>query len=181
VRVEGSLPEIHVQPGESHLIREPAILCTLLGSCVGITFWVRRLRIGALCHPMLPNLPVRRNFDITEVSGRRYVDFAVRDMAAQFDALGVKRSEIEVKLFGGADVLEYDHRSARPTVGRLNGEAAMSMLSAGGYAMGASSLGGDVGVQIRFNTSNGEVRLRRFGRAEKAGARHRPRSTEREA
>ena len=37
---EKGLQELYVQPGESHLVRNPAILRTLLGSCVGITFWV---------------------------------------------------------------------------------------------------------------------------------------------
>ena len=36
--------EIYVQPGESHLVRGPAILRTVLGSCVGITFWNRASR-----------------------------------------------------------------------------------------------------------------------------------------
>ena len=51
-------PEIYVQPGESHLVRGPAILRTLLGSCVGVTFWNAKLRVAALCHPMLPERPV---------------------------------------------------------------------------------------------------------------------------
>ena len=47
----------YVQPGESHLVTEPTILRTLLGSCVGIAFWAPRLGLGALCHPMLPRTP----------------------------------------------------------------------------------------------------------------------------
>jgi chemotaxis protein CheD len=49
------LREVYVQPGESCLVSEPAIIRTLLGSCVGVTFWVPRLGIGALCHAMLPS------------------------------------------------------------------------------------------------------------------------------
>jgi len=54
------LPEVYVQPGESHLVREPTMLRTLLGSCVGVTFLVPRLGVGALCHPMLPPTPASR-------------------------------------------------------------------------------------------------------------------------
>jgi chemotaxis receptor (MCP) glutamine deamidase CheD len=56
---EEGLPEIYLQPGESHLVKEPTILRTLLGSCVGIAFRIPRLGVGALCHPMLPRFPVK--------------------------------------------------------------------------------------------------------------------------
>ena len=54
---EEECADIYVQPGESHLVRGPAILRTLLGSCVGVTFWHAELGIAALCHPMLPRHP----------------------------------------------------------------------------------------------------------------------------
>lgn len=177
---EQELPQIHVQPGESHLILEPGILCTLLGSCVGITFWVERLHIGALCHPMLPSLPARRAADAGGASARRYVDFSIRDLASQFDALGVTRQETEVKVFGGADVLDMDRSHSRPTVGRLNGEAAERILRAEGYTVAASRLGGDHGIQIHFNTGNGEVLLRRFGSG-RPGHGHRSRASKSKA
>ena len=34
--LDGSLPEVYVQPGEVQLVDKPAIMRTLLGSCVGI-------------------------------------------------------------------------------------------------------------------------------------------------
>ena len=76
---------------------------TVLGSCVGVTFWVPRLGLAALCHPMLPNVP--GGAPARPAAGRRYVDFAIRDLARQFDALGAQRSEVQVKLFGGARCL----------------------------------------------------------------------------
>ena len=159
---EKSLPEIYLQPGESRLVREPAILRTLLGSCVGVAFRVPRLGVGALCHPMLPRFPVKQASDaLTRSAGRRYVDYAIRDLARQFDALGVRRDEVEVKVFGGGDVLETGFHSTRPTVGRLNIEVAIKVLEEEGFYIMASSLGGHRGVNIYFNTQTGEVLLRR--------------------
>ena len=168
------LPQIHVHPGESHLVREPGILSTLLGSCVGITFWVERLRIGALCHPMLPCAPERGIPQSGGAADRRFVDFTIRDVAARLDALGVTRHETEVKVFGGADVLDFDPDRARPTIGKLNREAAVRTLRAEGYRVTASSLGGRSGMQIQFNTNTGEVLLRRFGSAHRSARAHRP-------
>ena len=87
----GALPDVYVQPGESRLLREPAILRTLLGSCVGIAFRIPRLGVGALCHPMLPRCPANSAVTSSRSVNRRYVDFAIRDLARQFDALGARR------------------------------------------------------------------------------------------
>ena len=85
---EATLPEVYVQPGESRLVTEPTMMRTLLGSCVGITFRAPRLGVGALCHPMLPRLPTTPGTSPARSAGRRYVDYAIRDLAMQFDALG---------------------------------------------------------------------------------------------
>ncbi len=174
------LPQIHIQPGESRLLRNPGRLCTLLGSCLGITFWVKRLQVGALCHPMLPTLPARKGLQVGKAHARRYVDFTIRDLASQLDALGVSRVETEVKVFGGADVLEMTRSHARATVGMLNREAAERILRAEGYKVCACKVGGDQGMQIQFDTSNGEVLLRRLGRTQAAHSR-RSRATSGEA
>ena len=158
---ELELPEIYVQPGESHLVKSPAILRTLLGSCVGIAFRAPRLGIAALCHPMLPRTPIRLAASLSRTAGCRYVDFAIRDLALQLDKLGAHRNEVEVKLFGGGDVLDIVTNSKRPSVGAMNSKVAIEILAEEGFAVSASSLGGRRGVNIHFNTSTGEVFLQR--------------------
>jgi chemotaxis protein CheD len=171
-----SVREIYVQPGESHLVSEPAVLRTVLGSCVGITFLVPRLGIGALCHPMLPLIPAGRQDSMGAGAGRRYVDFAIRDMALQLDAHGAVRSEAVVKLFGGGDVLTVVDGSSRPTVGKLNSEAAFKILQDEGFKVCACRLGGNSGVHIQFFTATGEVLVRRLDpAAAQAGSRSRGR------
>jgi chemotaxis protein CheD len=155
------LPEVYVQPGESILVTEPTILRTLLGSCVGIALRIPRLGIGALCHPMLPACPAKGSASLSRAAGRRYVDFAIRDLAVQFDAFGALRSEVQAKLFGGGDVLLVSGDASRPTVGRLNAEAALKVLEEEGIDVVASSLGGACGVNIQFHTGTGEVLLKR--------------------
>lgn len=76
---EAPLPEVYIQPGESQLVKEPTILRTLLGSCVGIAFRVPRLGLGALCHPMLPRSPAKAAASLTRAAGRRY-ERALREM-----------------------------------------------------------------------------------------------------
>jgi len=155
--------EIYLQPGELQLVAEPAVIRTVLGSCVGITFRHGGLGFGGMCHPMLPTAPRhRRSLDTSEQS-TRFVDCAIREMARRLDALGALRHQVEVKLFGGADVLPVHHGSRRATVGKLNCETALRVLGEEGFQIAASSLGGTCGVHIQFNSGTGEVLLRRLG------------------
>jgi chemotaxis protein CheD len=159
---DGVLPDVYVLPGESHVASQPTIMRTVLGSCVGIVFRIPRLGIGALCHPMLPSYPVTGTAKLTTAVGRRYVDFTIRDLAQQFDSLGAQRGEIEVKLFGGGDVLLVVNPASRPTVGKMNCDAALKILRDEGFNVVASSLGGNCGLNIQFHTGTGEVLLKRL-------------------
>jgi chemotaxis protein CheD len=160
---EPSTPlEVYLHPGESHLVSQPAILRTVLGSCVGITFCHVELGLAAMCHPMLPTYPASRSHDIGLQAGRRYVDFTIQEMASRFDSLGARRSHIEVKLFGGADVLPVNPNSSMPTVGALNCQAALATLAAEGFEVAAQSLGGASGINIQLDSRTGEVLLRRL-------------------
>jgi chemotaxis protein CheD len=160
---EVQLPDVYLRPGEMFLAREPTTIRTLLGSCVGVTFWSERLGIGALCHAMLPRSPKHSSKRLSPEVGYRYVDFSIRDIARKFDELGARRSEVQVKLFGGADVLLGDPRPLdRPTVGSMNCDSALDVLGAEGFQVMASSLRGTAGLTIHFDTGNGEVQLRRL-------------------
>jgi chemotaxis protein CheD len=157
--------EIYVQPGESHLVSQPSVLRTLLGSCVGVTFLVPRLGIGALCHPMMPNCPPAQLRKLSPQAGRRYVDFAIREIARRLDSLGAARAEAVVKLFGGNDVLTIGTNDPERTIGKQNCEAALRVLAEERFTVAASCLGGTSGVHISFATATGEVLLRRLDSA----------------
>ncbi|MEO8596926.1 MAG: chemotaxis protein CheD [Candidatus Solibacter sp.] len=154
------LPELDLQPGELHLARGPAMLRTILGSCVGATFWCRRLQAGALCHGVLPHCPAAAAYHVEE--GARYVDFSIRHLVREFQSIGVRASELEVKLFGGADVLPAAGVRNRPTVGALNCAAACEVVAELGLSISASDLGGTRGCRIHFDTGTGVVLLHRL-------------------
>lgn len=93
-------------------------------------------------------------------TARRYVDFAIRDIASRLDSLGAVRGEVLVKLFGGNDVLTVNGSDSQKTIGKQNYEAAIQVLAEEGFTVVASCLGGTAGVHISFETVRGEVRLR---------------------
>jgi len=157
------LPDLDLQPGELYLARKPAILRTILGSCVGVTFWSARLGAGALCHGVLPRCPPGQLLAIDSAENKRYVDFSIRYLARQFDKLGAFRHELEVKVFGGADVLPIPGtRLDRPTVGALNCVVAAEILSEEGLTVSAADTRGVRGRRIHFHTGTGEVLLHRL-------------------
>ena len=160
------IPEIYLQPGEWELVRKPTVLKTVLGSCVGVTFRAPRLGIGAMCHPMLPHPASQRHMRQDSRAAGRYVDSIIAEMARRLDGLGVRRDEVEVKLFGGADVLSTTR--ARATVGKMNSETAVRTIAEEGFRLAASRLGGLSGVFIEFHTGTGEVLLRRLSQMDSA-------------
>ncbi len=111
---------------------------------------------------MLPELPEKCASTMSPKEARRYVDFAIRDIASQLDARGISRREVTVKLFGGADVLPMMQSATQLTVGQLNCAVAQRVLREEGFAIAASRLGGTSGLQIRFHTDTGEVLLRKL-------------------
>jgi chemotaxis protein CheD len=155
------LEVIRVQPGELYFTRSPIILQTILGSCVSVTFSSRRRGIGGMCHGVLP----RRPTGVGGLDAHRYVDSSIRHLIAEFDSLGVDRRELEVKLFGGADVLSIsEQRAHKPTVGALNSRAALEVLAEENLMVMASDLGGTRGRTIQFNTASGEVLVYRLAK-----------------
>lgn len=156
------LPDLNLQPGELYLARSPAILRTILGSCVSVAFWSAQLGAGALCHGVLPLCPPSFPPGASLSDGFRYVDFSIRHLAHQFDNLGARREELEVKVFGGADVLPLGNPSGRPTIGALNCQIALEVLAGEGLTVLASDLGGTRGRRIHFHTGTGEVLVYRL-------------------
>lgn len=155
------MPRISVQPGELYLTRRPAILQTILGSCVSVTFWSPGKGAGALCHGVLPRSPQ----GVAAPEGHHYVDFAIRYLTQKFEGMGATPSEVEVKVFGGADVLPVGASpTGKPTVGALNCRAALEVLEQEGFTVLASDLGGTRGRTIRFHTATGEVLVHRLER-----------------
>jgi chemotaxis protein CheD len=158
--------EVYLFPGESHFARRPTIIRTLLGSCVGATFWSARLGAGGMCHALLPRQPETAG-GISVAIGRRFADYAIRELAHRFQTLGAARGEVQVKLFGGADVLAMSPPDSgrRRSIGEQNCEAALATLAAEGLEVVASCVRGTVGYDIRLDTRTGDVMVRRLSNA----------------
>jgi chemotaxis protein CheD len=141
---------------------KPALVSTVLGSCISVTFFSPRLRIGAICHGLLPICKKENPCDGTCDEGLRYVHCSIKRMCKAFNSLGIGHSEIEVKVFGGADMIF--EKGNTETVGMQNTKMALSTLKARNLKLKASDTGGSRGRRIIFFSHTGEVFLKKLRR-----------------
>ncbi len=148
------LPKVYLKPGELHFAATPAVVTTVLGSCISVTMFDRLSGTAAICHALLPEGPRSDAF--------RYVDSSILHMLEMFAAHGVNRQRLEVKVFGGADMLGAG--GSRVGVGRRNVEIAMQVLAAAGLSVASQDVGGTRGRKLFFVAHTGEVFLKRLRR-----------------
>jgi chemotaxis protein CheD len=156
---ESQLPLIYLKPSEIYIAGEPALVETVLGSCVSITMHNRRSGVGIMCHCLLPRCKNERPCDGACSGEFKYVDCSIRRMTEKFDSYDIKRSDIEVKVFGGADMFTGGKSIS---VGRQNIETALKIIKNEGLNLSASDVGGTQGRKIFFYTHTGEVLLKRL-------------------
>ncbi len=105
--------------------------------------------------------------EITDCNGRcaecfKYVECSIRHMLEQFRSLGIGHREIEVKLFGGADMFAAGD-GERETVGAQNTKIALRTIKKERLTLSKSDTGGSQGRKIFFYTHTGEIFLKRLG------------------
>lgn len=149
------LNKIYLKPGELVLTEEPVMVTTVLGSCVSVTMFNAQRGAAAICHGMLPHGGKSESF--------KYVDTAMHYMIRYFKKLDIDRKDIEVKVFGGADMFNSAGSSTSSfTVGWQNISAATRCLQEYGMAPTASDVGGKKGRKLIFTTDSGIVYLKKL-------------------
>lgn len=151
-----------LQPGEYFVGDANYRIRTLLGSCVSITLWHARARIGAMSHFLLAYRPVRPTAELDA----RYGEEAMCLMLRELRCAGVPATECQGKIFGGGDMFPQQTRNTGMQVGKRNGETARDLLKSHGIPLISESLFGVGHRQIIFDVSNGNVWSRQVKPAE---------------
>ncbi|HEY6872316.1 MAG TPA: chemotaxis protein CheD [Geobacteraceae bacterium] len=162
---------VNLKPGEIFIGDTPCLVSTLLGSCVAITLFAARHRLGAICHALLPACGAGGGAGCPERF--RHVRCAVLCMLTDFRGRGIPVAGIEAKLFGGADMFpgepDRDGKGGRGTVGGQNVAMAENLLGGAGIRVAIADVGGVQGRKILFRPDTGEVFLRRLDRMAPGG------------
>ncbi len=146
--------KIYLKPGELIIMDEPMIVTTVLGSCISVTMLHPPTGTAAICHAMMPK-------DHGSVSFK-YADTSVHHMVKCFVHRKIRLENIQVKLFGGADMFKSDDSIAHNiTVGRQNIAVALGCLKEYGLIPAAFDVGGSQGRKLIFRTDTGIVFLKK--------------------
>lgn len=146
------LPKVYLKPGEIYIGTRPTIVTTVLGSCVSVVFFNARRRLGGICHALMPG-------GGPDEEGCRYVEFSIRHMLEEYRRQQVAAFEIEVKLFGGADM--FFCTTPNGTIGQQNIRRALSIIEAEKLNLVASDVGGESSRKLMFFVHSGEVLMKR--------------------
>jgi chemotaxis protein CheD len=154
--------EVFLQPGEFFVGDATFRIRTLLGSCVSITLWHPRDRVGGMSHFLLA---ARGNRKVLELDGK-YGAEAMWLLLRELTRAGVNTAECEAKIFGGGNMFPQHSSAASVNVGQSNGEAARRMLEGYRIPIVSQSLYGVGHRQVIFDVSSGHVWSRQIKPAE---------------
>ena len=140
----------------------PAAVVTVLGSCVAITMYEPNRNIGAICHAVLPQCDVAPKCHLQCKQPGKYVECAIKVMLKQFDRRHISRQDIQVKIFGGADMFaQSDEIGCSNPVGSLNIETTHRVIKNAGLKIIADDTGGKSKKKIIFDLATGKVFVER--------------------
>ena len=161
MRQQKGIETRYLHPGEICICTRPSRVITVLGSCVSITMFNPRLRMGAICHGTLPRCrSVKEECLKPCIDAFKYTDCAIRHMLHAFRNHGIMNNEIEIKLFGGADTLTSRSSNA---IGSQNIRTALHIIRKEKLSVAAADVGDSFGRKLVFFAHTGEVFLKRLG------------------
>ena len=141
----------------------PCAVCTVLGSCISVTFYSPQLKIGAITHSILPYHPagsLNKPYD-----AGRYADTSIKAVLSKFGALKINSKSLQIKVFGGSQIFSRFANSSNQdgySVGRKNSEAALKTLQELGLKATLTRIGGEKGRKLIFYPHSGEVWVRKL-------------------
>lgn len=157
---------INVGIGELNVNRAPVVLETRgLGSCVGVTLYDTKNRIGALAHMMLPNFTSSSHKGVSELMKFRYVDYALPYMLKKMIFMGSSQKDIVAKIVGGASM--FRRKSSTLNIGEKNVKAVKKFLMDNDIKLEAEEIGGEMGRTVFFDLNSGIILMRIYGNERK--------------
>ncbi|WP_431855447.1 chemotaxis protein [Azospirillum sp.] len=136
--------------------RADDMLVTTLGSCIAACLHDPVARVGGMNHFLLPGAPAEGGIGIATRYGGVAMERLINDLLAR----GARKERLEVKLFGGARVID-----SSMDVGVANAAFALDFVEREGLRLTGRDLGGATGRRIHFFPTTGKA-MRRLLRPE---------------
>jgi chemotaxis protein CheD len=149
---------VKVFPGEHYVTTADEMLVTVLGSCVSACIRDPVVAIGGMNHFMLPEGGIG---DWGEASsGMRYGNVAMERLINDILAHGGLRRRLEIKVFGGGNVLK-----GTSDIGHRNAMFVEDYLAAENLPIAAAHLRGKLPRRVHYFPLTGRVMLLELRRA----------------
>lgn len=146
--------EVFLNPGDFHFGEGKTRISTLLGSCVSITLWHPRLRIGGMCHYMLTDRKREKNQPLDG----RFGTEAFALFLGCVESAGTRPSDYQAKIFGGANMFSGKNGD-KLDIGPRNIALAHRLLTSSNIALVAEHVGGSGRRKLHFDLWSGDVWL----------------------
>ena len=95
---------ITIYIGGYYASRQPAVIKTVLGSCISVCLFENNLKFGGMNHFMLPEMKEWENPE-DDYNYTRYGLYAMEVLINEIIKLGGKKANLTAKIFGGGHVL----------------------------------------------------------------------------
>lgn len=140
---------VYLYPGTLWLAERPALITTVLGSCVSVCVWSDRY--AGMNHYILP----RGGSDRSPRYGNHALDLLFEGLLAR----GAKAGDLVAAIFGGASVLG-PMASPETSLGRRNVVTARQFLADHDIPVVREDVGGEEGRKLVFRTIDGSTVVR---------------------
>ncbi len=148
---------INVGVAQVRMGNNPAILRTILGSCVGICIYDRIKKIGGLAHILLPN-------DTSNgANPEKFADTAVPYMVQMLLKDGAKKEFMSAKIAGGASMFKFEANVSLGQIGDRNVEEVKKALQKLQIPIVEEDTGGNSGRVIDFFLEDGRLKVKASG------------------
>jgi len=152
VATETALQKVFLYPANLHVSARPVVLATLLGTCVAVCLWDTRSKVGGMNHYLLPL------WNGDGLASPKYGNIAIEKLIEKMEYAGAERRTMIAKIFGGR--AQSEAGSVAYNIGVRNAQIAKQMLAEYGIPVVAENVGGEFGMNIRFDTATGVVLLK---------------------
>lgn len=135
--------------------RENEMLATVLGSCVAACIRDPVAQVGGMNHFLLPDKGGDTNPDLPFSASLRYGSYSMEQLINGILGAGGRRERLEVKIFGGANVL-----AGLRGIGHQNADFVERYLKDEGFRVMGSDLRGTLPRKVQYFPTTGVVRMK---------------------
>ena len=148
-----------ILPGEYYVTISDEVIVTVLGSCVSACVRDKVFGIGGMNHFMLPASKQQLKLISKSNESTRYGNFAMEQMINDILKNGGRRENLEVKLFGGAKVIQ---NMSTMDIGRRNIDFVREYIDTESIELVSEDLGDICPRKVMFYPASGRVRVKRL-------------------